>query len=96
MIGSFSKIPLWACHTIFLGQNLMGNPKKHISLQNFQDLPRSGNALYISHIITPNIPILGCFVINQSKVVRYIVKYVSITVILASKPIMLIRKPILS
>ena len=39
------------CDTTFLDQNLMGNPKKELKIQNFKPFPRSGNTQYIAYIL---------------------------------------------
>ena len=38
-LGQFPIINLWACHTIFLDQNLMGNSKIQEKIQNSYRLP---------------------------------------------------------
>ena len=48
----FSKILLVSCHTIFLGQILMGILKKQLKMQNLTHFLRYGDALYIFYIIS--------------------------------------------
>jgi len=90
----FSKILLVSCHTIFLGQILMGILKKQLKMQNLTHFLRYGDALYISYIISANVE-FSAYLLLIVKIIGNVPKYLYKTLYLWSKPTNLIWKLVL-